>query len=165
MSEAYDRVVAAIPLLSAEERARIAQRLRALESLAGGSAGDDDLAGVLCDVISATVLRMSGERVAPVALRRSRVYPALRAKAADLEPFLARAAPDRVNRRALLALGVELLHIDLVRAGFSVTARTLMSCAHQLPAVLDRAFPGYARCGRLGMIVGEGRREEIVDGH
>lgn len=161
MTDAYDAVVRLLPELTPDERARIAQRLRALESLAGGSTGDDDLAGVLCDVISATVLRMSGERVAPVALRRSRVYPALRVKAADLEPFLARAAPDRVGRRALLTLGVELLHIDLARAGFSVTARTLMSCAHQLPAVLDRAFPGYARCGRLGMIVGDGRREEM----
>lgn len=39
MSEAYDRVVAAIPLLSAEERARAAERLRA--PAPGRSAGDD----------------------------------------------------------------------------------------------------------------------------
>lgn len=155
MGEAYDQVVAALPRLSAEERARVAERLRALSSLGPAQAGTTgpDPAEVLAEVICGVVLRMSGERVSPAALRRTRTFGALRDKARDLAPFLEAAARSRTQRRALLSLGFELLYEDLRRGGFSVTARTLMSCAHQLPAVLDRAFPGYARGGRLSMIV------------
>lgn len=164
MTEAYDRVVAALPHLTPEERGRIAERLKALNSLAPGQtfagatgAFPDEPGGgadVLLEVIAGAVLRLSGERVSPAALRRGPSFSAFRAKAREISAFAAKHAPNRVQRRALLALGVELLHRDLSRAGFSVTARTLMACAHQVPAVLDKSFPGYAQSGFLSMVIG-----------
>ncbi len=155
MGEPYDQVVAMLPRLTPEERARIAERLKMLGSASSPPApGDEDLATAMVEVISEVVLRMSGERAAPAALRRTRGFSALREKARDLAPFLARAARARAERRALLSLGFELLYRDLRRGGFSVTARVLMACAHQVPGVLDQSFPGYARSGRLGMLIG-----------
>lgn len=154
MSEAYDRVVADLPRLTQEERSRVSDRLKML-----GSAplpvqeGDDDVVAVVAEVISEVVLRMSGERAAPAILRKMRGASSLRSKSYGLVSFLGEHARTRVHRRALLSLGFEMLYRDLLRAGFSVTSRTLMSCAHQVPAVLDRAFPGYARSGKLGMVV------------
>ncbi|MDO8614507.1 MAG: hypothetical protein Q7T33_02070 [Dehalococcoidia bacterium] len=163
VGEAYDRAVAALPHLTPEERALVAGRLKALQALApqgpegalSSSGGEDDAADEVLALIVDAVLRLHGERVAPAALRRAPSFPAFRAKARELAAFAAEQAGGRVRRRALLALGVELLHRDLRRAGMTVTSRTLMACVHQVPAVLDKAFPGYARSGLLGMVVGE----------
>ena len=174
MTEAYDQVVAALPHLSPDERAKIVERLKAMQSLAlagpgipgpaaarGESVGDEVL-----EVIAATVLRASGERAHPAVLRRSSQFPAFAAKAEALGRFLAQHAPARAQRRALLAVGIELLYRDLARAGMSVTSRTLMSCIHQVPGVLDKSFPGYGRAGVLGMVVGRASgqyKEEVHD--
>lgn len=165
MGEDYDRVVAAIPRMTPEERARIAARLKAVESLAPSGEFQtgrppqhepDDAAGELLSIIADVVLRRSGERVTPAVLRRSPQFRAFRAKALELAVFAAEHASARVQRRALLALGVELLYRDLrIGPGFSVTSRTLMACIHQVPAVLDKNFPGYASSGLLGMIIGD----------
>jgi len=169
VTEAYDRVVAAIPHLTPAERDRIVARLRALQSLAPsqslvGASGSfpeeaaaPDAGAELLAAIADQVLRASGERVSLAALRRAPGFRAFARKAQELEAFAAGAGVrSRPARRALLAIGLDLLHRDLRAAGFSVSARTLMSCAHQVPGVLDKAFPGYARAGLLGMVVGEG---------
>lgn len=171
MGADYDQVVAALPRLTPEERARVCERLKMLGALApaqalaagNGRPPDDDAAGELLEVIAAAVLRLHGERAAPAALRRAPTFPAFAAKARELSAFSSAHARGRPRRRALLALGVELLYRDLRRAGMTVTSRTLMQCAHQLPAVLDRAFPGYARSGKLGMVVGQAREVEEDD--
>ena len=160
MDEDYDRLVAALPRLTPDQRARLAERLRVLQALAPGHApadpagGPQDEADEVLGIIAAVAQRASGERASPLALRRSPQFPAFRAKARLLAEFAAKSAPDRARRRALLDLGFEILYRDLRRAGFSVTSRTLMQCAHQVPASLDRGFPGYAVAGLLGMIVG-----------
>lgn len=158
-SPAYDAVVAALPGLTAEERARVAERLKAGADLAGAAparAGVPDEALDLLAVIAEEVLRFSGERVSAAGLARTAQFPAFRAKARELAAFAALHAQTRAQRRALMAAGVELLRRDLARAGLSVTSRTLMSCVHQVPAVLARAFPGYAEAGLLRMVVGAG---------
>lgn len=174
MTEAYDQVVAALPRLSPDERARVVERLKAAQSLSPGgpvapgpaAARGEPAGGEALEAIAAAVLRLSGERAQPAALRRSSQFPAFAVKAEALGRFLAQHAPARAQRRALLAVGVELLYRDLARAGMSVTSRTLMSCLHQVPGVLDKYFPGYARAGALGMIVGQvgNQREEEVHG-
>jgi hypothetical protein len=164
VSAEYDRVVAALPRLTPDERDRVSARLAALRGLApgaiapvaGADAPDDWVADALLDAIVGVVLLRHGERVAPAALRRTAAHSAFRAKAGGLAGFAARHAHDRAARRALLGVGVDLLYLDLRRAGMTVTARTLMACVHQVPAVLDKAFPGYARSGLLGMVVGRG---------
>jgi hypothetical protein len=37
----------------------------------------------------------------------------------------------------------------------AVSARTLMSHIHRLPAVINKSFPGYAQAGHLGKIIGK----------
>lgn len=162
-TEAYRQVVAALPLLSPDERARVGAALKAIGGVSGtlgsavpGGESTEDVSDEALGVIAAVVLRLSGERAHPAVLRRSSQFPAFAPKTADLGQFFAQHAPARAQRRALLAVGVELLYRDLARAGMSVTSRTLMSCVHQVPGVLDKAFPGYARAGHLGMIVGAG---------
>lgn len=168
MSEHYERAAAAIPHMSPDERARLLARLKAAQSLSGragappdeaarhaGDASDfaDDAARAICAVI----LRAHGERLAPAALLRTSQAAALADKAASLRAFTGQHARTRVARLALLEVGFEMLRRDLAAAGFAVTARTLMQCAHQVPAALDKAFPGYAAAGVLGMVVGRER--------
>lgn len=171
MTEAYDRVIAALPHLAPDERGRVIERLRALDALAPTRAlaaatrafpeVGDGPAGELLEIIAAAVLRAHGERVSPIALRRAPSFSAFRAKAGELATFAAKNASGRVSGRALLAVGIDCLYRDLRRAGMTVTARTLMACVHQVPAALDKSFPGYAQSGLLGMIVaGAGAKEE-----
>lgn len=162
MTEAYDQVIAALPCLSPDERIKLIERIKAMQALVPGGAGTPGPAAArgglvgdeVLEVIAATVLRLSGERVYPAGLRRSSQFPAFAVKAEALGRFLAQHALTQVQRRALLAVGIDLLYRDLARTGMSVTSRTLMSCVHQVPGVLDKAFPGYGRAGLLGMIVG-----------
>ena len=165
-------IIGDLPRLTPDERHKISERLRALEALAPTPAspgisrqGPDAAVGELLSAVSAVVLQESGERVNPVILRRAVDGPALREKAAELAEFATKHAATRTRRAALLRLGVELLRRDLARAGMTVTSRTLVACCHQVPAVLDRAFPGYAASGLLGMVVGgAASREDGADG-
>lgn len=169
----YDEVASALPHLTPAERAKIMERLRALQSLSPGSgsspqapeARPDGALGELLDVIAASVLSLSGERTSPQALSRALGGPAMRAKAEALvSGFAARHAPTRAQRRGLLAVGVDCLYRDLARGGSTVSARTLARQAHRIPGALDRAFPGYAASGLLGMVVGIVPKQEDPDG-
>lgn len=170
MSVDFDGVVGALARLTSEERAAVAARIKAMQSLAPpaapttvfgtGSVRIDGAAQV--DAILAAVarvsLRMCGERVAPAALRRGPDAAGLRDKAPAVSAFLRGAAADKVARAALLDLGLELLYKNLAGRGYPASARTLVRQIHRLPAVVDAAFPGYARAGLLGMVLAvEGR--------
>lgn len=164
MSAAYDAVVAALPRLTPAELRRVAERIKMLGAWSAVSASADAAdatttdaeaeAEVLLEVIAGVVLRASGERVSTFALRRSSSFSSFRGKVALLHKFASKHVRSRAARRRLLAVGFEQLYRDLSGAGFSVTARMLMSCAHQLPAIFDKYFPGYAASGLLGMVVG-----------
>lgn len=165
-SASYDAIVNELPRLTSDECRRLSERLKAMNSLApawgGATAGGARESSAVDEVLEAivhTVLHASGEKVAPSVLRRAADGQALRTKSADLSEFLSKHAPDRTHRRALLRIGFRLLHSDLARAGMTVTSRTLAACCHQIPAVLDRAFPGYAQSGLLCMIVA---KEEVL---
>lgn len=156
MTDVYDTVVAALPRLTAEEQDRVLERLHVLRSLAPADpglgrarSGEDEI----LEAISLVVLRAAGEVAPSVALRRTPQFSGLRSKVPALEAFAAEHAPDRTRRRALFALGFDLLRAHLAAIGLPVTARTLMAHAHRLPAALDAAFPGYARAGLLGMVL------------
>jgi hypothetical protein len=62
-------------------------------------------------------------------------------------------AGDKTAQRAMLKLGIGLLHHDLVQMGWAVTSRLLMAHIHRMPAAINRAFPGYAASGLLNMII------------
>lgn len=59
----------------------------------------------------------------------------------------------RVSERGLIRLTVQLLIEDLMRMGVAVSPGTLMRMIDRAPAVLDKAFPGYAAAGLLHLVV------------
>lgn len=61
---------------------------------------------------------------------------------------------NKVKANALTRLSVNLLIKDLQSMGVAVSARTLMNHIHRLPAVLNKAFPGYAAAGLLHLVLG-----------
>jgi hypothetical protein len=167
---AYDQVVAALPLLTSEERGKIAERLKMLNALAPGkslvsspdsldqpSAGG--IAEELLDAICATVLQTSGEKIAPFGLRRAPQFRSFKEKAQALEGFLHKHALTRSERRALLHIAIGLLYDVIREEGHPAAARTIMAQVHRLPAVLDWQFPGYAAAGCLRLIVKSATRD------
>lgn len=169
---AYEQILAVLPSLTGEQRAAVAYRLKALDSLSGGAAtagpsinrplrsiavSSDDFIDDIFSAVCEVVLARSGERVSPLALRRTAQSNALRGKVDALRVFINTAASSRTARRGLLAIAMRLLYDDLRELGLPTTARTLLAHAHRLPAVLDANFPGYAAAGLLGMLVGRRR--------
>lgn len=164
MTAAYDQIVAALQHLTPEERGKIAERLKIPQSMAPGRMLSESVVGPgkpatggmadeLLDAICAVVLSASGEKIAPFGLRRAPQFKSLKEKAAALDGFFRKHAPDRATRRALVRIAVGLLY-DLIREeGHPASARTLMAQVHRLPSVLDWQFPGYAACGCLHLVV------------
>jgi hypothetical protein len=76
----------------------------------------------------------------------------------DLESFLDLTCPKAKvsTRRVILATGIDLLYKDLGNMGVVVNPKVLANNLPRIPAVLDRAFPGYARFGMLRLIVKRG---------
>ena len=74
----------------------------------------------------------------------------------DLERFLTLTCPEtKINtRRVVLATGINLLYEDLEGMGVvAISPKVLANNLPRIPAVLDRAFPGYARYRMLKIIV------------
>lgn len=85
-------------------------------------------------------------------LRGQRGYRAFAAKVPAIAKFL-KPCGARVKQRALLHVGIELLFADLQKIGLAATSRLVMAHAHRIPAVINRAFPGYAQQGLLHLII------------
>lgn len=70
--------------------------------------------------------------------------------------FCAQAAPVRhrdLDRAALVDLVLECLAADLRAHHERVTAKTLLAAVPDLPAAVDRAFPGYVAAGLLHKLI------------
>jgi hypothetical protein len=72
-----------------------------------------------------------------------------------LVDYLARGCPgcNLVIQRAVLATGLDLLYRDLAGAQIPVNATILARNLPRVPAVMDKAFPGYAQFGMLAKSV------------
>ncbi len=79
-------------------------------------------------------------------------YDTYKTKLPPVQNYL-RNAGNKTAQRALLRLGIGLLHHDMVQLGWAVSSRLMMAHIHRLPAVINRAFPGYAQAGLLHMII------------
>jgi hypothetical protein len=95
-------------------------------------------------------------------LRRAPQYKAFNDKCAALGLFIGEC--NRIERQALLVVGIELLYKNLVDMGIAVSARTLMSHIHRVPAVVNRSFPLYAQNGYLKHIVRAQQRKGKLSG-
>lgn len=76
----------------------------------------------------------------------------------ELESFLNQACPGikLITKRVILATGLDLLYKNLGDMRVIVSPKVLANNIPRIPAVLDGAFPGYARSGMLRMIVKRG---------
>lgn len=134
--------------------------IKALRSLGPsghvGTTDDDPFAdrvlSIIVDVLGAkgiysfnvTKLRSSGE------------FNTFREKLTDVKVLIDRGLNCRLTRTSyhrLIQLGVERLYHNLTAMNIPPSGRTLMNHIHLLPRALDKAFPGYAECGLLGMII------------
>lgn len=78
-------------------------------------------------------------------------YDAFRAKLPTIHRWLKRSGT-QVQQRAVLRLGIGLLHQNLQAMNIAVSSRLMMAHIHRLPSVINKEFPGYAENGLLGLI-------------
>ena len=151
-----DEVCQKLHQLTGPELEQVRQRLVMLRSVGPSSPHEvDDEALLLLEAI-VQFLGSRGLEFSKIAmLRKVSQYSVFSDKAKDVFRFM-QGIETRTQRRAFLLLAMELLYEDLVNMGIAVSARTMMSHVHRIPAVVGRSFPGYAGAGMLGMIVRSG---------
>lgn len=86
-------------------------------------------------------------------LAKTSNFPPFRKKVPALMAIMERSKLKRNERRAVLRLGVALLHEKLVAQGVDTTSRRMMDHIHRMPAQLDQHFPGYAMGGYLALTI------------
>ena len=153
-----DQIVPHLSKLTSEELANLRSRVNSLSSLTpiaeispNANRNSDDVLEVICDyLVSAGI-----EHVAKHMLRKSPQYKAFNAKCDDVIKFLQ--VKTRVEQRALLYIGIDLLYKNLVDMGIAVSARTLMAHIHRLPACMNKAFPMYSQNAMLHFILRKGK--------
>lgn len=163
-----DEIIAALPRLSADERGRLMQAMRALPASGGalgapepftrrekapvrGSEGDVEL----CLAAISDVLRKRGlEFASPFVLRKHPGFGSFATKVPHVMALLRKATTSRVELSYLVELSVGLLYEDLTRMGATaVSSRLIINHFHRVPSVLNKAFPGYLAAGLLGRVI------------
>lgn len=151
-----DRINALLPNLSLDELRMLSGRVRALMEVTpenGQVLEVDDDEGFVLGCIAEQLSRMSIEYVSMKVLRSQRGIAAFRDKVPGLMKYLSSNDRSRIEQRAILSMGVELLYENLIENGIPVSARMLMAHVHRIPSVLNAAFPGYAKAGLLTWVV------------
>lgn len=87
------------------------------------------------------------------ALRRSAVWPSFNEKVPELMKLIRSVTKRRVEQRVLMWISLQKLYEHGMPPGVAMTCTVCMGRIHQLPAMLDLAFPGYAGAGLLGAVV------------
>lgn len=153
-----DKINALLPRLNRDELRVLSGRIKALieltpedGSIASNIAADDESLVLGC--IAEQLSRMSVEFVSVAVLRNQRGIASFRSKLPGLMKFVSSGGRNRIEQRAILMMGIELLYDHLVKQQLPITAWLLMSHVHRIPSVLNDAFPGYARAGLLSWIV------------
>lgn len=150
-------ILVSLPRLSKQDleqlRGRISFLLGSSAPSADTALGDPDCELVL-DAILAIIRSAGGGSVPVVMLKRSSQYREFKKKVpVVLDAFRRQKDMSAVKLRALVRVSMQLLQQDLQQIGIAVTARTLMSHVHRLPAVLDKNFPGYLHAGLISVVV------------
>lgn len=156
MRDELRKAINATKGLTTEELALLRTHISAMIALGPSSAdtiltasGHDDwvLMGI-CDYMRSNQLDLAGVQQ----LTSGKHYDTYKEKLPSLHRYL-KSAGNKNVQRALLRLGIGLLHFDLVAIGLAVSSRLLMAHIHRVPGVINRAFPGYAQAGLLSMII------------
>lgn len=112
----------------------------------------DDVLFVLAS-IAEDMRKHGADFTTPDVLYATAGITAFRAKVPAILEFIGKHANTDVRRRALLKMGIELLRVDLEdNMQRACTSILMMAHAHRIPAMINRAFPGYARNGLLHLV-------------
>ena len=151
-----DEVCQKLHQLTGSELEQVRQRLVMLRSVGPRAPSEvDDEAMMLLEAIVQFLGSRGLEYSSVAMLRKVGQYSVFSDKAKAVFRYMV-GIETRTQQKAFLALAVGLLYDDLVQMGISVSARTMMSHAHRIPAVVNKSFPFYAEAGMLGKIVGAG---------
>lgn len=156
MRDELRKAIDATKGLTTEELAYLRTHIAAMQALGPSSADtiltasshDDWVLMGICDYMRSNQIDLAGVQQ----LTSGKHYDTFKQKLPALHKYL-RYAGNKVAQRALLRLGIGLLHHDIVQIGLAVSSRLMMSHVHRIPGVINRAFPGYAQAGLLHMII------------
>lgn len=128
---------------------------------------DKNFAREVLDVLVQVLSAVGAEERHRAVLERSNLYGRFCIDVSGIQKYLKNMELNRVQQRAVLRVGLELLYSHLcngvpvrwdeakkylVKAPLPVGSREMMIFIHYLPTVLNHAFPGYSRKGALFMI-------------
>lgn len=163
-SKEYIEATQLVAKLSAEERIKLTQHLKALTSIGAAPsvavpAGTSEGAAraVIGQLLKfARAKGLTDEEATVPAINRimaSKVGKGAFRKCETLWSFVSEQTSDRLKREALLQLGFR-LHYDELRTWIDVvTINEMLRFLERVPASFDGQFPGYASQGLLGKIV------------
>jgi hypothetical protein len=155
MRDELRKAIIATKGLTSEELGELRSHIAALLSLGPSSADgilsatnhDDWVLMGIADYMRSNQLDLAGV----AQLTSGKHYDTFKTKLPGLHAYLKKSG-NKTQQRAILKLGIGLLHHDLANIGLAVSSRLIMSHIHRLPGVINRAFPGYAQAGRLHML-------------
>lgn len=145
-------IIDLLPQLSAEELNSVSSRISALRNISSPRSMDNDENWALqcvCDVLAS----IGVEYPLVGTLQKVIDRPTFRVKLVEINHFFNKSKLNRIERRAVLMIGIELLYTNMQEIGIPVSSRTLILQFHRIPAILNKNFPGYASCGFLGMLI------------
>jgi hypothetical protein len=148
-----DQVLRLLPRLTKHELDEVKEQINLLRTV--GPSTQREVGDEASELLQAIVTFLSSrglEYNTMAMLRKVDQYEAFADKAKNVFRFM-KGVEGRTKKRAFLSLAAELLYDDLTSMDVAVSARTMMSHTHRIPAVINKNFPGYARAGMLGIIV------------
>lgn len=157
------RLIDALPSAELERvRKHISARLAHGIAAEGRATKEQSIAQSLLIIIADECHRKGVDvRASTSRLSKGRGYPAFRQNVEGehgVASFLQCAAiRSKVRTLALARVAIDLLIENLIDMNVAISAGTVMSHIHRIPAVLNLAFPGYAASGLLHLVV---RKEE-----
>lgn len=157
MNSELQQIISILPHLSKDDLTRIQHAVGSLLSL-GGYAVREEVHGTpdpLLFVISEVLQSKGLEFCSVFELRRSRAYKKFQHEIApSIDRFLdAQGNLTKLEKNQILHVGVRLLIDDLQSWHAGVSGRDILRFMHKLPMLINKAFPGYAQCGMLRMII------------
>lgn len=146
-------IIRELPKLSQTDLHLLSIRISALKSIGLPQVRQDFDDMAILDCIQKT---MSSGRIdfsSLYDLKHSIQYKTFSRKVPALMDYLTKITTLRMEKYAATMLGVSLLADNMKELSFPVSSRLVMAQIHRIPAVINKAFPGYAQSGMLHLIL------------
>lgn len=158
----FDEIVGSLPSLNADELKDLKKRIGTFVSVGAGASvissprdmSDEELC---CQVILEIIALRGIGRISVSQLRATSGYNQFGKKVVLVMKFIREAIPGvRLHeQRVLLHLGVRMLCDNMNHLHVPITYGQVLRWFHRIPALINRAFPGYAACGLLGLVIAQ----------